>query len=85
MAPGKFVTISDELAEKASRVFATGLTREQVRELGAAEPRHVGGVMAGSPRPLAIAKLRAGARPKVSAATPARKITVSSALRRRAG
>lgn len=45
-APGKFVTISDELAEKAARMFATGqLTCDQVRELVAAEPRLSSGAM----------------------------------------
>jgi hypothetical protein len=62
VAPGKFVIISPELAEKAARVTATGLTREQVLELQASEPKRVG-LMAGSPKPLALAKRRATAQP----------------------
>lgn len=58
VAPGKFVTISSELAEKAARVTATGLTREQVLEFKATEPKGAAGLMAGSPKPLAIAKPR---------------------------
>lgn len=85
VAPGRFVSISHELAEKAARVFGTGLTRDHVRELLATEPRDAGGAMAGSPRPLGRRKLLAVARPKISATTSARKITVSSALRRRTG
>ena len=83
VAPGKFVTISTQLAEKAADVFATGLTRDQVLDLMATEPRLVVGAMAGSIRPLALAKLRASVRPKISTAKPARKTTASSALRRR--
>jgi hypothetical protein len=93
VAPGKFVTISTELAEKAARVFATGLTRDQVRDLKASEPRRGTVLMAGSPKPLAIAQGKArvatSARPKIAIA-PARKITTSissaaGALRRKAG
>ena len=57
VAPGKFVTISTELAEKAARVFGTGLTRDQC-DLKASEPRNTT-LMAGSPNPLAIRKPRA--------------------------
>lgn len=60
VAPGKFVIISPELAEKAARVTATGLTRKQVLELQASEPKHAG-LMAGSPKPLALGKRRATA------------------------
>lgn len=60
VAPGKFVIISSELAEKAARVTATGLTRKQVLELQTSEPKHVG-LMAGSPKPLALGKRRATA------------------------
>lgn len=56
VAPGKFVAISPDLADKAARVFATGLTREQVAALRAAEPKRFTGAMAGSVKPLAIAK-----------------------------
>lgn len=51
VAPGKFVYIPAELAEKAARVFGTGLTRAQVLDLSASEPRLGTGRMAGSPRP----------------------------------
>ena len=57
-APGKFVTISADMAEKVTRVFATGLTREQVRDLKATEPRLATGLMIGSPRPLALSRHR---------------------------
>lgn len=84
VAPGKFVTISNELAEKAARVFATGqLTRDQVRELMAAEPELSSGAMAGSRRVLGSAELRACARSNVRAAAPPRKVALSSAIRRR--
>lgn len=58
VAPGKFVTISNELAEQAARVFGTGLTRDQVLDLKASEPRRSTGLMAGSPKPLGIRKSR---------------------------
>lgn len=56
VAPGKFVTVSTELLEKAARVFGTGLTRDQVRDLQASEPRRARGLMAGSAKPLALAR-----------------------------
>jgi|GEM_PF-5076374 len=56
IATGKYVTISADLAAKAALISAGDLTRPQVRELQAAEPRHVTGLLAGSPKPLAIAK-----------------------------
>ena len=62
VAPGKFVTIPTELAEKAARVFGTGLTRDQVLELKASEPRLISGPLAGSPKPLTIAKLGVAAK-----------------------
>lgn len=62
VAPGKFVMISAELSEKVARVFETGLTRDQVRELKESEPRRATGLMAGSAKPLALA------RPKTAAA-----------------
>jgi hypothetical protein len=62
VAPGKFVIISAELADKAARVTATGLTREQVLQLQASEPKRVG-LMAGSCKPLGLAKGRATAQP----------------------
>lgn len=69
VAPGKFVTISTELAEKAVRVFATGLTRNQVRDLKASEPRCATGLMVGSAKPLALT------RPKTPVATAVGKIS----------
>lgn len=51
IAKGKHVVISNQLAEKAARVFASGLTREQVLEVAANEPRHATGLMAGSKKP----------------------------------
>ncbi|RYH00448.1 MAG: hypothetical protein EON58_00130 [Alphaproteobacteria bacterium] len=62
IAAGKHVVISAELAEKAARVFATGLTREQVLDLMANEPRHATGLMAGSNKPLSLARPRETAR-----------------------
>ncbi|MCE4540693.1 hypothetical protein LXT12_26010 [Pelomonas sp. P7] len=56
VAPGKFVTISTELSEKAARVFATALTRDQVRDLKASEPRRATGLMVGSAKPPALAR-----------------------------
>ena len=56
VAPGKFVTIPTELSEKAARVFATGLTRDQVRDIQASEPRRATGLMVGSAKPLALAR-----------------------------
>jgi hypothetical protein len=57
VAPGKFVVVSQGMAEKAARVFATGaFTRDQVREMAAAEPKGASGVFLGK----ATAK-RAGA------------------------
>lgn len=55
ITPGKFVAISPELAAKAARVTATSLTREQVVQLKASGPKHVG-PMAGSLKPLALRK-----------------------------
>lgn len=56
VAPGKCVTISFELAEKAARVSATSPTRDQVLESKLSEPKRINGLMAGSPKPLALAK-----------------------------
>ncbi|MDR7270120.1 hypothetical protein J2X20_002778 [Pelomonas saccharophila] len=69
VAPGKFVSVSTELWEKAARVFATGLTRDQVRDLKASEPRSTKGLMVGSAKPLALA------RPKTAGATTVGKIS----------
>ena len=79
VAPGKFVAISAELAERAARLFATGLTREQVQHLKAADKERVT-LMVGSPKPLAIAKRTASTRPK-AAATPAGEVATSRASR----
>lgn len=82
VAPGKFVTISDELAEKAAHVFATSrLTCDQVRKLIASEPRLSSGAMAGSSCVLGSVKLRACAPSCIRAAAPQRKVAVSSASR----
>lgn len=61
IAKGKHVVISDELAAKAARVFASGLTQEQVLDLMATEPRHATGLMAGSKKPLALSRSRGAA------------------------
>jgi hypothetical protein len=58
IAKGKHVLISDELSERAARVFASGLTRDQVLDLMAHEPCHAVGLMAGSRKPLALSKSR---------------------------
>jgi hypothetical protein len=83
VAPGKFVTISTGLAEKVSRVVAVGLTRDQVRELASAEPRHIK-MMAGSKKPLGIAKpwpsSQQGGRSAVVG-----KIAITPTLRRKSG
>ena len=48
VAPGKCVVVSDGMADKAARVFASGaFTREQVREMAAAEPKGASGVFLG--------------------------------------
>lgn len=72
VAPGKVVTISAELAEKAARVFGTGLTREQALALSATEPKGTAGLMAGSPKTLAIAKLRGSAQSRLRPGRSAR-------------
>lgn len=86
VSPGKFVTISTGLAEKAARVVAVGLTRDQVRELGSAEPKHIK-VMAGSKKPLAIAKswpsAQAGGR--AAAVAVGGKIAIAPTPRRKIG
>ena len=57
VAPGKFVVVSQGMADKAARVFASGaFTRDQVREMAVAEPKGASGVFLGK----ATAK-RAGA------------------------
>lgn len=52
IAPGRHVIISAAIAEKAARVFASALTREQVRELAALEPRNTAGLLTGRNLPL---------------------------------
>lgn len=69
VAPGKHIVISDELAAKATRAFATGLTREQVVDPMASEPRHAIGLMAGSKKPLALSRSRERAKGKTSSAS----------------
>jgi len=66
IAKGKHVVISEELAAKAARLFATGLTREQVLDLVATEPRHATGLMAGSKKPLALSRSRGAAHGETS-------------------
>lgn len=61
VGPGKFVSISTELADKAARVFGTSLMRDQVRDLKASEPRRSSGLMAGSSKPLALTRSAATA------------------------
>lgn len=53
VSPGKFVTVSTEVAAKAARVFSSGaFTREQVEEMAATEPTHVmSGGLLGPRRP----------------------------------
>lgn len=48
ISPGQFVVVSTSLADKAARVFASGaISREQIRELAAAEPKCTRGVLLG--------------------------------------
>lgn len=48
ISAGQFVVVSTSLADKAARVFASGaISREQVRELVAAEPKCTRGVLLG--------------------------------------
>lgn len=48
VAPGKFVVVSQGMADKAARVFASGaFTRDQVREMATAEPKSASGVFLG--------------------------------------
>lgn len=86
VSPGKFVTISTGLAEKAARVVAVGLTRDQVRELASAEPKHIK-MMAGSKKPLAIAKPWSSAQGQAGrpAAAVVGKIGIAPTLRRKIG
>jgi hypothetical protein len=57
VAPGKFVTISAELSEKAARVFGGGLSRQTVQDSAVREPRSRT-LMLGSPKPLALSNPR---------------------------
>jgi hypothetical protein len=66
VAPGRFVTISTDLAERAVRVMASGLTRDQAFALKGTEPRHLAGPMAGRPKPLAVANRRGRVKPNSS-------------------
>lgn len=48
VSPGKFVVVSQGMADKAARVFASGaFTRDQVREMASAEPKGASGVFLG--------------------------------------
>jgi len=82
VAPGKFLTISDDLADKAERVFGRGLTRELIEGLKAPELRQDALLMAGSPKPLAPTKSWALSRPAIGGVAR-RKISASTAPRRR--
>jgi hypothetical protein len=67
VAPGRHVVVPAELAEKAARVGSTGLTRDQIRNLAAAEPAQATGVMLGGTKPLALSRAKArrgGNRPR---------------------
>lgn len=57
IAKGQHVTISDELAEKAARAFGKGLSRAVVDKLSSKVPVR-STLMAGSPKPLTLAKRR---------------------------
>lgn len=70
IAKGKHVVISDELAATAARVFASGLTRAQVLDLMATEPRHATGLMAGSKKPLALSRSRGAVHVETSNSAP---------------
>lgn len=58
IAPNQFVYLSDALVEKATRVFANGLTDEQIRHLKAVKAPHHSGVMIGGNKPLRLSKPR---------------------------
>lgn len=58
IARGKHVLIPTDLAEKAARVFTAGLTREQVLDLMANEPRQATGLMVGTIKPLGLSRSR---------------------------
>jgi hypothetical protein len=55
VAQGKHVTISAELAEKAARVWGSGLARDLVRGLATLEPKSTS-LMAGGAKPLSLSK-----------------------------
>jgi hypothetical protein len=58
VAKGRHVMISAELAEKAQRVFESGLSREATRKLATSEPKLGVTLMAGSAKPLGLHKSR---------------------------
>lgn len=66
VAKGKHVMISAELAEKAQRVFGSGLSRDAARNLATSEPKLRVTLMAGSAKPLALRKPRAQPKMKSS-------------------
>jgi hypothetical protein len=48
VSPGRYVTVSTEMAAKAARIFASGaFTAEQVRQAAVTEPQHAGNVLLG--------------------------------------
>jgi hypothetical protein len=54
------------LAEKAERVFGRGLSHEVVRTLATLEPKSRSTLMAGSAKPLALARSQARTKKKAS-------------------
>ena len=64
VAKGRHVMISAELADKASRVFGTGLSRKATQELAALEPKGSSTLMAGSAKPLALSRALARSKKK---------------------
>lgn len=85
IAAGKHVIISAELAAKVARVFATGLTREQVLDLMANEPRRATGLMAGSKKPLALSRPRESENGKTSSSALPKESLTADAQSKRSG
>ncbi|WP_457356231.1 hypothetical protein [Roseateles sp. P5_D6] len=85
VAPGRFVNISAELAEKAASVFGSGLTRIQIRDFEALERDHFAALMAGSPKPLAIVRTRPSSSQKINDKPPTPSTTVANIPRSKAG
>lgn len=66
VAKGKHVMISAELAEKAERVFGRGLSREAMRGMVTLESKSCSTLMAGSAKPLELARSQARTKKKSS-------------------